>query len=263
MFDYYSEVYDAVYFEKDYALEFANIIKIIGTTSASNMSILDLGCGTGKHSVKFAEDGFQVHGIDLSQDMIDIANTRRSLLSPEIQQRLTFSKGDIRNFTLNKKFDVVISLFHVINYLTSDNELSHFFQNASLHCKSEGKLIHDTWNAHAISDESFLPKQKRFTFNDEEIVRYSTYEHDSTRNIVRIFFDFASEKLSPLTTNSWGEEHLVRYFFREDLERLSNGFFHLVDIVDEYTLEPISKVNWSALYIYNHHSVPDRAKSNT
>ena len=54
------------------------------------------------------EKGYNITGIDLSEDMIKIAKQNEN-------DNLKFFTKDARDFDLNKEFDVVMSLFHVIN----------------------------------------------------------------------------------------------------------------------------------------------------
>ena len=75
----YGKYYDIIYADKDYEKEcdfleeiFRNYSKIIPKT------ILDGGCGTGGHAIPLAERGYEVTGIDLSEEMINIAKEKAS-----------------------------------------------------------------------------------------------------------------------------------------------------------------------------------------
>jgi len=59
-------------FTKGTSQEVAFIIERLGLTPG--MRILDVGCGPGRHAYEFARLGFRVHGIDISEAFIDIAN---------------------------------------------------------------------------------------------------------------------------------------------------------------------------------------------
>lgn len=68
--------------------------------------ILDIGCGTGRHSIELSKEGFQMTGIDLSEDQLQIARTKANELALDIK----FIKGDASEILLNEKFDHAISL---------------------------------------------------------------------------------------------------------------------------------------------------------
>ena len=106
----YSQYYDLLYSDKDYDGETDYVNNLIKENNFNAKSILDLGCGTGKHAYLFCNKGYKVHGIDISEDMLKIAN--KDIDGKE--DRIKFSHSNIEKLNLNEKFDVVVSLFHVI-----------------------------------------------------------------------------------------------------------------------------------------------------
>ena len=114
VFQKYAEIYDALYSNKDYSKETDYLFALLGDLSGKSM--LDIGCGTGRYAEEFAGRNVNVHGIDLSPEMINVANNRRSILATSTKKNLTYQVGDARNFESEQSYDVVCSLFHVINY---------------------------------------------------------------------------------------------------------------------------------------------------
>ena len=72
----YSQYYDLLYNDKNYKGEVEYVIKLIKENNPQTKSLLDLGCGTGKHAEMFCENDYIVHGIDLSEDMLKIAKIK-------------------------------------------------------------------------------------------------------------------------------------------------------------------------------------------
>lgn len=72
--------------------------------------ILDVGCGTGVHSIALAEKGFHVVGIDRSRRMNFVANEKTNNLSVSVRKRLKFINSEYKNLDelLSEKFDAVI-----------------------------------------------------------------------------------------------------------------------------------------------------------
>jgi 2-polyprenyl-3-methyl-5-hydroxy-6-metoxy-1,4-benzoquinol methylase len=139
VFEKYSNYYDLLYEDKEYHIETDYVYSLIheNLNKSRLSSILDLGCGTGKHDFIFAKKGIEVTGVDLSESMIDIA--KKSLQS---QQNTTdFHIGDVRNIRLNKTFNVVISLFHVASYQITNSDILGFFKTAYSHLNSDGIFI--------------------------------------------------------------------------------------------------------------------------
>jgi 2-polyprenyl-3-methyl-5-hydroxy-6-metoxy-1,4-benzoquinol methylase len=69
-------------------------------------SILDMGCGTGRHSVALAQNGFAVTGVDLSEHMLEKARTRAAAANMDV----TFLQCDATTFASDPVFDAAIGL---------------------------------------------------------------------------------------------------------------------------------------------------------
>ena len=124
--DLYSQYYDLLNSNKDYKAEVDFVNTLIRENSINVKTLLDMGCGTGAHAEIFCDKGYKVHGIDLSKEMLKIAKTRQK----GKEENLTFSHSSIQDLNLNKKFDAIISLFHVMSYQNSNNELIKAFEVA-------------------------------------------------------------------------------------------------------------------------------------
>jgi SAM-dependent methyltransferase len=108
------------------------VIKIVKKYKKSkDNKLLDVACGHGWHD-KFLKKKFKITGIDLNKTILRIAKKR----NPEI----TYKKGDMRNFDLKRKFDVVMSLDamqHNLNY----KDLKATIKCLSKHLAEGGALI--------------------------------------------------------------------------------------------------------------------------
>ena len=69
--------YDSLYADKDYAAEVAYVDGLIQRYAPGARSVLDLGCGTGRHAIEFAERGYSVLGIDRSRNMLNQAQAHK------------------------------------------------------------------------------------------------------------------------------------------------------------------------------------------
>lgn len=87
--------------------------------------ILDLACGTGRHTLALVKHGFSVVGVDISQELIEIARTEA------VQQGLEaeFIQADLRELAYDGEFDFVLNLNDgAIGYLESDEENHRTFE---------------------------------------------------------------------------------------------------------------------------------------
>lgn len=88
--------------------------------------ILDLACGSGRHSIELARRGFSVVGSDISAELIEIAN-RDAAAEPDLE--VSFVEGDLRELDFEAEFDLVLNLNDgAIGYLESDQENHRTFE---------------------------------------------------------------------------------------------------------------------------------------
>jgi SAM-dependent methyltransferase len=80
-------------------------------------TLMDLGCGRGRHSINFANRGYRVTGVDLAPTAISRAKAKAALAGLEIDFRV----GDMR-MPLDQTFDVVVNLFTSFGYFASEAE---------------------------------------------------------------------------------------------------------------------------------------------
>lgn len=132
--------YDELFADKDYAGEVETILKIFGGVPKR---ALDIGCGTGNHAFLLAEEGANVCGIDPDPDMIEMARQKCGPGNPP-----TFFHGDISWPGLSDllPFNLVISMFNVVNYIMDMADLLDFFSRIYSNLATEGVFIFDCWN---------------------------------------------------------------------------------------------------------------------
>lgn len=116
--------------------------------------ILDIGCGTGRHTIELTKRGYQVTGIDLSDSLINRAREKASALGLQID----FQKHDARNLPFYQAFDLAIMICEGAFPLMETDEMNfQILQNASKSLKENGKLIFTTLNGlfplfHSVKD---------------------------------------------------------------------------------------------------------------
>ena len=212
--DLYSQYYDLLYSDKNYSEEVEYIDKLIklGTSDAS--SILDMGCGTGKHAELLCDKGYIVHGIDLSESMFKIAETRRK----GKEERLSFGCSNIQDLHLNRELDVVVSLFHVMSYQNSNEELIKAFEVAKKHLNNNGLFIFDFWYGPAVLTDLPTTRIKRLENDSIKVTRISEPVLHSQANIVDVNYDVFIEDHHSKKIVEKKELHKMRYFFDTELE---------------------------------------------
>lgn len=97
--------------------------------------VLELGCGTGINLLPLLEEKFSVTGIDNSRQMLKIAGQKIP--------KAKFHLMDIRDFELNKKFDLILCLYDTLNHLTLFSEWKKVFKNVYEHMEINAVFIFD------------------------------------------------------------------------------------------------------------------------
>ncbi len=79
--------------------------------------VLELGCGTGRVTMGLAEAGYQVTGLDASAGMLELARSKLAMQTSKIQRRIQYEQGDLSDFNLNDRFDLVVVPYYAFNHL--------------------------------------------------------------------------------------------------------------------------------------------------
>jgi SAM-dependent methyltransferase len=85
-------------------------------------SALDLACGTGRLPIVFAQAGLTVTGLDYSSAMLDLARQKIASLPDDVRRRIDLAQGDMRDFSLGRRFDIVNISWSFIYMLTPEDQ---------------------------------------------------------------------------------------------------------------------------------------------
>lgn len=236
----YAALYDSLYSDKDYDAEVAFVVQSLRRFASETNSILDLGCGTGSHSLKLAEHKFEVTGVDKSPNMLARAMRKREFADKEVQNRLQFHEGDLTTLRLNRRFDAVISLFHVMNYQLDDSAVRIAICRAREHLKEGGLFLFDFWHDIAVLNERPAVRIKRFENDDLKIVRISESAFDAHSRTVTVKYEtFVTDKLSNIIDN-FISVHQMHFFSIPAVEQmlLDCGFTHNISAAWQSACSP-------------------------
>lgn len=220
VFETYSEYYDLFYKDKNYRKESHYVEKLLELDNISSGAILELGCGTGKHAVCLAGSGFSVLGLDMSLPMIEKALAYRSGLANKVAQKLEFRQSDVRQFDIEKKFDAIISLFHVISYQVTNDDLLATFRNARKHLNAGGVFIFDFWYGPGVLSDPPTVRIKRLHNERCNILRIAEPKMNLVENVVEVHYSIKIEYLRENKFEEIKEQHNVRYLFQPELTYL-------------------------------------------
>jgi SAM-dependent methyltransferase len=216
--DVFAAVYDDIYAHKDYRAECDLIARLCAEYSASEVRhLVDLGCGTGSHSLDLAGRGYDVTGIDISPAMLAKAQKKASVA--KIAGKVRFLEGDLATTRPKGDFDAALMLFSVLGYSVENQALAKLLSHVRSMLRPGGLFIFDIWFGPAVISHSPGQQIRRVAVPDGEILRFSSGELDLQKQLCSISFEFwhvAGDRILSRAT----ERHLMRYFFPREIEIL-------------------------------------------
>jgi SAM-dependent methyltransferase len=116
--------------------------------AAEKNLVVDLGCGTGKLTEILADRGYDVMGIDLSEEMLGIALERRDSL----RHRTLYLCQDMREFELYGTAGTFVSVGDSVNYLLADEDMLKLFKRVNTFLFPGGIFVFDFKTLHLYRD---------------------------------------------------------------------------------------------------------------
>ncbi len=242
-FNDYSKYYDLLYKEKNYYDEVQYINEIIKLNCPNSKSLLDIGCGTGKHANLLQQLGYNIDGIDLSETMLEIAKNK-------FGENINFYNADIRKFDLNKKYDTIISLFHVLSYQVKNHDLDSAFESVYKHLNDGGYFIFDCWYGPGVMNDPPSIRVRNMKDEEVEIIRISEPDINYNNSTVDVNFKIIINDLKTDKVKILHEKHPMRYLFKNEIEFLANKYnFKIVSFYSWMSFDVPNKNDWQVVFV--------------
>ena len=246
----YAKEYDRLYAAKNYGEECDLIEAAIARHAAGRrpVEMLDVGCGTGGHSIELARRGFRMTGVDLSAAMLGHAGEKSAAL-PETS-RPKWMRGDARNFDAGRQFDMAIMMFAVVGYLTSNDDALAGLRNIRRHLTPGALFVCDFWYGPSVLSDRPTDRVRVLPTPDGEIIRATNTVLDIARHTAEVTFRLWTVAGGKMTAQT-RETHLLRYFFPQEFALLlSQSGFAMESISAFPTIDqPLTDETWNALVV--------------
>ena len=161
--------------------------------------VLELGCGTGRITIPVAEAGVDVVGLDLSPAMLSKARLKVSRLDEETQRRVELVEGDMRSFSLGKRFRLVMIPFRSFLHLLTPAAQRQALGRIREHLLEDGRLILNIFDPkldmitdHFGSLGTSMKKEREFIHPEtgRRILVWDTRQYDPENQMVDQYFIF-------------------------------------------------------------------------
>lgn len=250
--DEYAEQYDLIYGDKNYEGE-CHVIESLFSRygDGSIKTVLDVGCGTGNHSIPLVCRGYQLTGIDMSTAMLARARQKVAerlkgvkVLAPK------FATGDMRTFDVGLTFDAALIMFAGLGYQLKNEHVMTTLQNVRRCLRRGGLFVCDIWYGPAVLAIRPSDQTKTFEYSSGKLIRHASGTLDVLHHTAEIRFHLQRWS-GALPVAETTEVHCCRFFFPQefafflkcaDLDMLSFSAFPALD-------KPADETSWNVAVV--------------
>lgn len=239
----FASVYDTFMDETPYEEWKDRIVEILHSHSIEDGLVLDLGCGTGTMTELLARSGYDMTGVDLSEDMLYEAMEKRT----ESGLDILYLCQDMREFELYGTMRAIVSVCDSINYLTETDDLVQTFKLVNNYLDPGGIFIFDfnTIYKYAQIGESTIAENRE----DCSFIWENYYDADTHINEYEIAF-FVAEDAEAGLFRRFIENHVQRGYNLEEIkECIEKSGLLFVQAIDSDTGEEASELSERILVV--------------
>jgi len=186
MYKTVSKYYDLMYVnDESYQAEVNKVVSLAAQYKISEGDmLLDIACGTGAQAV-YLQDHFTVTGIDISDEMLDIAKNK--------VKNAAFINADMCDFHLNSQYDVILNLYGSIGHVESLENMQTSLKCVYKHLKPGGIFILTPWSTKESFNEALVCRTK--TIDASGFCRMETVKRVSDDKIQIDYHHLISDNL--------------------------------------------------------------------
>ena len=196
---------------------------------AARGKVLELACGTGRILIPIAEAGKEITGIDLSTGMLRVCRRKVAALAEPVKPRITLAHGDMRDFDLHRRFDLIICPFRAFLHNLTDQDQKATLRCVRRHLTRTGRFImnhFDPWLDmlvdHGSADRAARGLMRTY-FSSETGNRVDVYEnryYDLNAQLLVMVMEFHEQDDAGRVFKRVKRPLVLRYVFRYEMEHL-------------------------------------------
>lgn len=193
--------------------------------------ILDLACGTGEMAVRLAALGYGVTGVDLSANMLTVAEEKASSTG----QTIEFLQQDMAELELIDTYDLIGIFCDSLNYLQTEIEVQNTFQRIKLYLKKGGLFIFDVHSLYKMN-EIFI--DHTFSYDEAGICYiWNCFEGEYPNSVDHELTFFVEDETGKY--DRVDESHSQRTFSHDTYaEWLEQAGFEILEIIGDFSDTP-------------------------
>lgn len=238
----FSFFYDALMKNADYRSRFDYIKGLLADNFVSKGILLDMACGTGTLSALFAKNGFDVIGVDASEDMLSIAQEKK--LSESFDALFLCQR--MEELDLFGTIDAAVCTLDSLNHVTEKETLREIFSRTALFMNDRGVFVFDVntlyKHRHILADNTFV-----YETDNVFCVWQNTLLEDNETTLIDL--DIFEEDEDEVYTR-YSEEFCERGYDLDEIKSMLEEFrFEVIGVYDDLTKEPVRKNSERAVFV--------------
>ncbi len=238
-FAYY---YDLLTENVDYESRCDYIYNLLADNGVGKGILLDLACGTGTLSLLLAEKGYEVIGVDASEDMLSIAQEKKY----ESGSDLLFLCQKMEELDLFGTINAAVCTLDSINHVTDEKTVREIFRRVSLFMEDKGIFIFDVNTPHK---HRAVLGNNTFVYDMDEV--YCVWQNETDENMLTTvsldIFERDEQEDAYYKYSELFQEKGYELSFFEKL--LTENRFELIGVYEEMTSSPVKKDTERAVFV--------------
>lgn len=235
-------LYDGLMEDIDYKRWADYLAQLLEYYHCPGQMLVDLGCGTGSISIPLAQKGYQVIGLDLSEEMLAkaAAKTKGQDLAVSWQQQ------DITELELAEEVDAMVATFDVFNHLLEPEDLQQTFLQISQYLRDDGLLIFDVQTPWKLRE--YLGNNS-YSWHNEHLAYIWDNDFDEENQICTMHLTYFLQQDNGLYQRI--EEEQYERVYELDLLQLWLDFagFDVLGVYRQLTMEELGEQEERAVFV--------------
>ena len=206
--------------------------------------VLELGCGTGVMTELLAESGYDMIGVDNSEEMLGEAMEKRA----ESGHEILYLEQDMREFELYGTVRAIVSVCDCMNYILEEDDLKEAFRRVKRFLKEDGVFIFDM-NSHYKYKEILACNTFAEDREDASFIWDNFYDEEDRINEYQLSLFIQNEEG---TYNKYEELHLQKAYEEGEITRLLHeAGFSTIRVLDAETMGEVKEDTQRLYFIAN------------
>ncbi len=191
--------------------------------------VLELGCGTGRMLIPLAEAGVRMVGLDLNPDMLAQAYRKIEKLPQDVRDRIEIIEGDMRTFSLDRKFDMIMIPYRAFLHLMTPEDQKAALLRIHEHLSDGGRLVFNIFDPRmeiiathsgALGQAVKMLSKFQIPDTDHTMIVWDTRQYHPQEQTIEQYFIIEELDGGGVMVNRHCELLTLRYAFRWEMHYL-------------------------------------------